>query len=340
MDPRRYLFFVEQDYSFAILRPLQDQILLQGGKVEWFLSKGLEKHLKKNETHIKSYREVKQYQAHATLAPGNLIPPSFPGLKVALFHGFAIEKRGHFRIRGWFDLYCTHGPLTTIPFKKLAQKHKNFCVVETGWPKLDGIPEERPNKKQDVSDYSILYAPTFSPSLSSTPYLYDSLKQLLSKQKYNLSVKFHPLASNNCIEKYATLEQYSLKYSKTQNFLSEATQADIVLTDTSSTIVEALYLGKPVLTFNNSTPHPHLRNFTEPERLEDEIQWVINNYDSQKQLGLEYANQMHPYRDGKSSKRVLEAIEAMLIGEIKPHKKKPLNLIRRWKLYLKKNLYL
>ena len=62
-------------------------------------------------------------------------------LRVQVFHGFNVRKRsdnkGHFRVRGFFDLYCTQGPDTTLPFKVLEKKFGYFKVVETGWPKMD-----------------------------------------------------------------------------------------------------------------------------------------------------------------------------------------------------------
>ena len=33
------------------------------------------------------------------------------------------EKRGHFAIRGCFDLYCTQGPNTTKRFAKIGAKN-------------------------------------------------------------------------------------------------------------------------------------------------------------------------------------------------------------------------
>ncbi|MGB1977404.1 MAG: CDP-glycerol--glycerophosphate glycerophosphotransferase, partial [Pseudoalteromonas tetraodonis] len=34
---KKYLMYISQNYSYAILRPLQAEILAQGGEVKWFL---------------------------------------------------------------------------------------------------------------------------------------------------------------------------------------------------------------------------------------------------------------------------------------------------------------
>src|SRR6185312_9564967 len=107
-----YLLFATELYALPVLRPLGAAIRAAGGDAAWF-------------------------------AASNWVPQFFPGAKVQVFHGFSVDKRsperGHFRIRGLFDLYCTQGPATTQPFEELARQHGHFAVAETGWPKLDPL---------------------------------------------------------------------------------------------------------------------------------------------------------------------------------------------------------
>ena len=139
MTSTRYLFYIAHNYSFEILRPLQQVILAQGDKVKW-LAVGKEvtlSYFKSNESVLSSIDDARAYNPDASFAPGNEIPNFIPGLKVQIFHGLEWKKKGHFVIRDFFDLYCTHGPATTHRFNELAKQHGFFDVVETAWPKLD-----------------------------------------------------------------------------------------------------------------------------------------------------------------------------------------------------------
>jgi hypothetical protein len=46
-----------------------------------------------------------------------------------------------------------------------------------------------------------------------------------------------------------------------------------------------------------------------------------------------FVNELHPYSDGKSAERILDAIDAFIAAGAKNPRKKPLNLWRKFKLY-------
>jgi hypothetical protein len=46
----------------------------------------------------------------------------------------------------------------------------------------------------------------------------------------------------------------------------------------------------------------------------------------------DYANSIHPYRDGRSSERVLDAIDDFIAAGGRSRKRKPLNLWRKLKI--------
>ena len=121
----KYLFYISQNYSFDILRPLQKVIIAKGSQVKW-LAVGEEvnnDNFHKNEQVLTTVAAAVYYRPDACFVPGNVIPNFIPGLKVQVFHGLEWKKKGHFIIRGLFDLYCTHGPATTHKFNQLAKKH-------------------------------------------------------------------------------------------------------------------------------------------------------------------------------------------------------------------------
>ena len=62
-----------------------------------------------------------------------------------------------FLFRGWFDVYCTQGETSTLPFKELERKYGFFKVYETGWCKADTFVKERahiPHNARPVVFYS------------------------------------------------------------------------------------------------------------------------------------------------------------------------------------------
>ena len=125
--PRHYLLFASLAYAYPILRPLEEEIRRRGDVAAWFLEPECEDLLRDDELRLKTFREVRDFAPVAVFAPGNWVYDFFPGIKVELFHGYPIAKRkakhdDHFTIRNWFDIYCTQGPTSTVPFKKLEEK--------------------------------------------------------------------------------------------------------------------------------------------------------------------------------------------------------------------------
>lgn len=128
MEPKKYLLFVTLPYAYSILRPLEHEIRRRGDSAAWFIEADCPVALEEGEVHLKTIREAVDYNPVAVFAPGNYIPDFFPGVKVALFHGYAIQKRieavdDHFTVRGWFDIYCTQGPSSTPYFKELERQY-------------------------------------------------------------------------------------------------------------------------------------------------------------------------------------------------------------------------
>ena len=334
----KYLFFVTQNYSFEILRPIQKQILARGDDVAWFLS-GKEVNLKTltaDEKSLATIEDVISYNADANFVPGNKIPDFFPGIKVQVFHGLEWKKQGHFDIRGHFDLYCTHGPATTSRFNQLAAKYKYFQVRETGWSKLDTLFSASPyHWPKQTNKPIILFAPTFSPNLTSAPALIDEIKRLSEQYDWQWLVKFHPKMNKQWVKDYQQIENENLTVVDVNSVNGLLQVADILVSDTSSIIGEFSLLNKPCVTLNNSKPGNYLIDIDSKSQLEAAILQGLDKEQQDSDLLnniKQYALDLHPFNDGMSSARILDATEELVTSGLAHLKPKPLNLFRKLKM--------
>lgn len=334
---KRYVFYIAHNYAFEILRPLQTEINRRGYEVAWFIEGKAINHryFDADERVLHNIPQVLDFAPRAVFVPGNVVPNFIPGLKVQIFHGFEWKKKGHFRDRGCFDLYCTQGPFFTSRFKQMCRELQHFNVVETGWPKTDTLfnaqPYEWAQKQRERT--TVLYAPTFSPALTSAVDLYDEIARLAATHKqWQWLVKFHPKMSPHLVEQYRSLTSENLHIIDTAALAPVLQVADVILSDTSSIITEFALLNKPIVTYKNKAPEDHLLDISCPSDLESALTQATN---ADQDLVKKIANSthsMHPYADGKSSSRVLDAAEEMISQPLNGRKNKPLNILRMFKL--------
>jgi len=339
----RALFYVEQNYSFAILRPLQKEILQRGGEVRWFFvgNDANTDYLNSEEEKLSSLKEAIAWQPKVVFVPGNYVTSKLPGLKVEVFHGFdsgKVNRKGqiyHFEIRHCFDLYCTHGPLSTAPFKELQAKYRSFDVKETGWPAVDPLfwPEsDNPFVTPDDPRPVVLFCSTHSPRFSCAETLFDEVNRIADEGKYRWLIQFHPMMSEETVAKYKAIRHPDIQFVETDNVLPLLRAADVMLCDTSAVLLMYLAQIKPVVTFKNQHPGDHLIDIQEPEALESALQLGLD-FPKELQEKIEnYCTKMHPYRDGASSARVIDAVCNMLEANTKQKlHKKPANWWREFK---------
>jgi len=342
----KYLLFANQLYSYSILRPLQDAIRARGDEVAWFIHDipNLLRH--DDAPAIPDVSGVIEYKADAVFVPTNWVPDFFPGIKVEIFHGFNVGKRAnssqdHFRIRGHFDLYCTQGPDTTIPFQALAKKHGYFRVVETGWSKLDPMFNcKNPSELRDKINTEkpvIFYASTFSPKLTSAPVLFNFIKSIAESGKWHWLVTLHPKTDSKIIDLYRNIQCKNLTFVEPgKEIIPMLYAADAMLCDTSSIFIEYLLLNKPVVTYNTSIPGPQIINVHNINEIEPALEKALKRpKDLMKEIE-KYALKIHPNRDGLASERILDATKDFITSDQSDLKSKPLNLGR--KLQMRKKL--
>jgi len=335
----RYLFFVSELYSFAILRPLQAAIRARGDAVAWFLEREeLARNLRDDEPRLTTTRAVFDWGPAAVFVPGNWVPHFFPGLKVEVFHGFSVgkrsESRGHFRIRGSFDLYCTQGPDTTAPFRELQRTHGFFRVEETGWPKLDPLFAQR-HPLTGHSRPVVMYASTFTESLSSAPLLYEEIARQVARGDRYWLLTLHPKSDPALVDAYRRLAGPNARFVEADALVPALRAADVLVCDTSSVVSEFVVQRKPVVTFRNRAPKPHMIDISEPADLESALQRAFAPTEKLRTELATYADLIHPWRDGHSSERVLDAARRFLTGQFGDLSRKPVNLWRRLQMRAK-----
>ena len=341
---RRYLFFVNQPYSYSILRPLQDEIRSRGDEAAWFVAGCSAEPLRPDEQRLKTVADVMAYQATAMFVPGDWVPYFFPGIKVEVFHGMARNKRGHssenesdhYRIRGWFDLYCTHAVSDTAKFQTLAQQHQHFAVAHTGWPKLDPLmskPVAGRRKRADGELPVVFFASTFSRSVTAAPALVDKIAELAASGRWQFIVTLHPKMDPAVVQQYRSLAGENLRFVESdEDLLPILPQADVMLCDTSSIMFEFMFLDRPVVTFRTKMPGPYLIDVDTVEELEPALVKAMDYPDGLMCAARSLCDDLHSFRDGASSARVLNAIDNFLAKEKADLRSKPLNLLRKIKV--------
>lgn len=210
----RIVLFCENKYAIDILNPIQEYVTANHlpHEVLWYIH---QPKIDKFEYADKvrwtgSIQEVYDFSPDAIYVPGNIVPYYLPGVKIQVFHGYAAEKKDHWIIRRYFDTYFTQGPYFTSHFKALSKKYGDFEVLETGWPKQDWIKanlhkydaEREQLLSQSGKKTIILYAPTFSPKLTSLPYIKEQLGRLAEERNALVLMKFHPLTRQEWVDEY------------------------------------------------------------------------------------------------------------------------------------------
>lgn len=339
----RYLLFASHAYSYAIMRPLQAEIRRRGDEAAWFLESTCPDRIGPDELRLTTFAQVREWNPRAVFAPGNWIYDFFPGVKVHLFHGFPISKRGpgtegYFKLRGWFDMFCTQGPAGTEPFRRLEAEKGYFKVYETGWPKFDTFfPSTAPAANH--SPLTILYSTTFTKGISSAPAMIDVLRRLAVKRPWRWIVTFHPKLTDPALhEAYRRLaaEFPNIEFTPDANGIDTFRRADVMLSDSSSIINEFLMTDKPVVTLRNTNPGPWLIDVSEPDMIENAIEQAATRPPRLMEQIRAYAMHCDPHRDGRNSARVLDAVDDFIANHQGRLRRKPLNIIRkiklRWKL--------
>jgi hypothetical protein len=335
------VLFCANPYAFGILGSLYEALRQQSHETLWYVpAKIISSFPFKEAPTTTSIKGVYDFKADAIFVPGNEVPHYLRGVKVQVFHGLAGEKRGHFRIRNYFDLYLTQGPYFTGPFQEFAKKHKDFDVTETGWCKLDTLyhhHEEYKVKRDELLAQSgksklVLYAPTFSPSLTSAVAAQNAILEIVDQEDVHILVKFHDLMDTAVIASYKQAAESRTNFSvlEEKNILKPMIMADLMISDTSSVVYEFILLNKPVITISSTSTTINWCNLDGPDALRPTLMKELKE-DNFRANRVNTIKAYHPYTDGKSSSRMIAAVESYIQQHGVPERRK-LNLYRRFKI--------
>ena len=341
---RHFLFFCSHGYAIPILRPLETEIKKRGDNVAWFLEPTCsDESLNDGDLILKTKKEVKQWNPEAVFAPGIYIYDFFPGIKVELFHGYPIYKRGgtketHFKIRGWFDIYMTGGPSSTEIYKELEKKCGHFKAYETGWAKVDTIVKaKRQAEENSPKDHTttIFVSTTFSEKVTQLRRCLPAIKKLSETRNWNWIITMHPKLDDPQLRKELTELDKTHDNVTFMPITPDAfvmAQTDVMLCDASSIILEYMMLYKPVVTVCNTTPGPHLIDVKTPEEIEQAIETALTRPPQLMSAINDYIDKHEAFRDGHNCERIMDAVDDFIKNYKGKLKRKPLNLFRKLKL--------
>ncbi|TXE16928.1 CDP-glycerol glycerophosphotransferase [Psychroserpens burtonensis] len=343
----KFLIYISYSYAVPIGNPLEKEIINRGDSVMWFSDledgKNALQH-KSNQLH--TIEEAVTYKPDIVFGATDDVPDFISGLKVQIFHGFFAQKRpesnnkfAHFRIRGFFDLYCTQGPSSTEGFLRKQREKLSFEVIETGWSKVDPLfPLEKKIQKKKPT---ILIASTFTKrlSLAFNTAVFNEVKRLSHLGIYNFKMVLHPKLPEVIKQKWQTLNGVNFQYINTTDLMPLFKTADILFADTTSAIQEFLLQKKPVVTFNHTFQHPYLIDVNTVKNIEESINEALKQPKELLKNIATFVAELHPYYDGNSSKRVIDNTIDFLHKDKSYLKSKPLNLIRKYKIRRRLNYF-
>ena len=315
-----YLTTTDEDFSFFVSQKVHNIF-----PDEWI-----------NEKICANIDDMIKYQPDFVIVPGNFVDFRIPGIKVQIFHGVGVEKKSHYKIRHFFDVYLTSGPFVTEKFNKLQKKHKYFIVEETGWPKIDYIlnyPTDNLKEKLFIpfNKNVILYAPTFSKKMESATDILPIIPKIIKNNEIWL-VKFHEFMDKNVVRKFKNEKSENILMIESYDITPYLHVSDVLISDTSSTVYEFMALDKPVITYRTQSRYDKGINITDPVETREAIDRSLSKPDEFKNNRIRHLKEINPYLDGKISERVFNTLKDIKLNNKLPQKKKPINLIRKWQI--------
>ena len=155
--------------------------------------------------------------------------------------------------------------------------------------------------------------------------MYSTIERLAKERDWNWVLTFHPkLHGSEIVERYKHLAESLENVRYLHNVdLESVNEASVLLCDSSSIILEFMMQDKPVVTYRNTNPGPHLINVTSTDQIEQALDTALARPPELMANINEYVKHHEKYRDGRNCERVLDAIDDFILnhkGKLKPHK--------------------
>ncbi len=305
----RILFYLAKPYSIPITNTLRELVNNSSDYISLTITSKRLVSSFTEENVTDDIKTAEKFKPDIVFCPGNYVHHSIGGIKVQLFHGLGFEKRGHFNIRGFFQIYCTPGPLLTNRFRELAKKHKSFIVFETGWAKIDLLYKKNTDeilKKIPIDKKIILYAPTFSKKLTSVPKVMKFIKSLPKKNEFFL-IKLHDLHNKKEKDFFKTLPKDKFMFIKEPDITPFLKISDILISDTSSVVYEFAIINPRIILIEPKRKDLPFISI-HPNKLRSAIDNLLKNKNNNFKEVKELVNNIHPYKDSKNALRVLKKV--------------------------------
>ncbi len=332
----KLLFYVSKLYSIPVIQPLVKEAAEQKVEIALFVSSKVSRKLPETLSTVEAFTELKDaiaFNPDFVLCPGNFVDFRLPGIKVELFHGIGIEKPSHYKIRHFFDLYLSSGPVVTARFKEMERKRGYFRTVETGWPKIDHILNyditdirKRFNLPQDKK--IILYAPTHSSSMESAKDILPAIEKIMKSDEIWFC-KPHEFMDKELLQE---LRGKQVKLIDDCDITPYLHLADVLISDTSSVIYEFMVLEKPVITYRTLSRKDKGIDIQSAAELRNALDRSLSSpgeFAGQRQRHLREVN---PRLDGSISRGIIDLLSSIDSTQPMSKGRKPLNLFRKMQI--------
>ena len=330
----KILFYVSKKYSIPIIAPIVKFLEKTDHSFAFFMSKKvrneLTSKLKKYEL-LKNIEKTKLFSPDVVIVPGNFVDFRIPGIKVQIFHGLGVEKPSHYKIRHFFDIYCTSGPCVTKKYEKL-QKRKKYCLVkETGWTKIDHIINYPANDLRDKFNIPkdkkiILFAPTHSRKMQSAESLLPIIPNIINEDEIWF-LKYHELMNKEL--KSSIENSNNIRIINDYDITPYLHLADVLITDTSSVAYEFMILDKPIVTYKTQSRKNKGIDISQPSELRKAIDRSLSDPQEFHQNRINHIKEINPRIDGKICENLINTLENIINNNELENKIKPLNLFRK-----------